>query len=66
MTSASFLNHRLAALSLLSGGYELDRKEAGFLGHVCVADLLSRRQMAWLQKLLARCGLPGLDEGGAR
>ena len=64
MTDATFPNHRLAALSLLSGHHALDRKEAGFLGHVCIADVLSQRQWAWLQKLLARCGLPDLIEGG--
>ncbi|PTS86170.1 MULTISPECIES: hypothetical protein [unclassified Caulobacter] len=63
---ATFPSHRLAALSLLSGDHALDRKEAGFLGHVCIANALSPRQWAWLQKLLARCGLPSLIEGGAQ
>ncbi len=66
MTSATLPNHRAAALALLSGAFGLDRKEAGFLGHVCVADALSPRQWAWLEKLLARCGLPGPDLGGAQ
>lgn len=65
MTERPFPNHRTAALALLSQCTELPHKAAGFLGHVCVAPILSDRQRAWLVKLLERYGLPPLAEGGA-
>ena len=66
MTSPVFDHHRKAALSLLNQCPNLSHKEAGFLGHVCVADVLSDRQRDWLAKLLERQGLPPLAEGGTR
>lgn len=65
MTERPFPNHRQAALTLLGERPGLSHKEAGFLGHVCVAPALSERQQAWLVKLLERNGLPPLAEGGA-
>lgn len=66
MTSPGFDHHRKAALALLNQCLKLSHKEAGFLGHVCVADALSERQHDWLSKLLERHGLPPFAEGGAR
>jgi len=56
--------HRQAALALLVANSSLSHKQAGFLGHVCVARELSRKQRAWLDKLLSRHGLPTLADGG--
>lgn len=66
MTKQPFNHHREAALALLNDCLTLAHKEAGFLGNVCVADVLSDRQHAWLAKLLVRHGLPSLSEGGAK
>ena len=66
MTKPPFDHHRQAALALLNQCANLTHKEAGFLGHVCVADVLSDRQRDWLAKLLERHGLPSLSEGGAK
>lgn len=57
-------NHRQAALALLNDCPGLSHKEAGFLGHVAVAPVLSAKQQDWLVKLLDRNGLPPLAEGG--
>ena len=65
MTERSFPHHRPAALALLSQCPDLPHKTAGFLGHVCVAPILSDRQRVWLVKLLDRAGLPPMTEGGA-
>ena len=51
------LEHRQAALRLLNDFKDLNHREAGFLGHVCVAGTLSERQAAWLDKILERRGL---------
>lgn len=55
-TEAAQLPHRLAALRLLAGavngGLILSHKEAGFLGHVCIADQLTDKQVNWLGVLL--------------
>lgn len=61
----SFPDHRAAALALLGQCEDLPHKTAGFLGHVCVAPILSDRQREWLVKLLDRAGLPQLADGGA-
>ena len=63
MTNLLFDHHRHAALALLSQCSNLSHKEAGFCGHVCVADALSDRQRDWLTKLLERQRLPSLAEG---
>ena len=63
MTRPPFDHHRQAALSLLNQCTNLTHKEAGFLGHVCVAEILSDLQRNWLSKLLKRHGLPHLSEG---
>ena len=65
MTEHAYPNHRTAALALLNERPDLPHKAAGFLGHVCVASILSDRQRDWLVKLLDRNGLPPLAEGGA-
>lgn len=65
MIERPFTHHRPAALALLSLCPDLPHKTAGFLGHVCVAVILSDRQRDWLMKLLERAGLPPLAEGGA-
>lgn len=66
MTNRPFNHHRQAALALLNQCLNLSHKEAGFCGHVCVADALSEKQRDWLAKLLERHGLPSLTEGGAQ
>jgi hypothetical protein len=66
MTNPSFEHHREAALALLNQCPKLSHKEAGFLGHVCVADALSDKQHDWLAKLLERHTLPPLAAGGAQ
>lgn len=55
--------HRKAALRLLNACRDLSHKEAGFLGHVCVAAVLSDKQRDWLDKLLVRKELPPLALG---
>ncbi len=66
MTSLPFNHHRQAALALLNQCPNLSHKEAGFCGHVCVADALSEKQRDWLAKLLERHGLLPLTKGGAK
>jgi len=66
MNEAPFPHHRTAALALLSQCPDLSHKAAGFLGHVCVAEVLSERQRDWLVKLLDRNELPPLADGGDR
>ena len=66
MTDVPFDHHRQAALSLLSQFMNLTHKEAGFLGNVCVAEVLSSLQRNWLSKLLDRYGLPHLSEGDSK
>src|SRR5215210_6148389 len=56
MTEPSFRHHRQAALALLVNCPGLPHKAAGFLGHVCIAPVLSTKQREWLMKLLARHG----------
>ena len=63
MIERPFTHHRAAALALLSASADLPHKTAGFLGHVCVASVLSEKQRDWLSKLLDRAGLPPLAEG---
>lgn len=58
-----FATPRQAALALLSRFPDLPHKTAGFLGHVCVADLLTDRQHDWLASILEKRGLPPLAEG---
>lgn len=58
-----FDTHRQAALSLLNSTDDLTHKQAGFLGHVCVAPVLSDRQRQGLAKLLERYGMPPLADG---
>ncbi|MEQ1498849.1 MAG: hypothetical protein ABL914_09310 [Novosphingobium sp.] len=65
MTERPFLHHRAAALALLSACPDLSHKAAGFLGHVCVAAVLSDKQRDWLATLLAKHGLPPLAGEGA-
>jgi hypothetical protein len=65
MTKRPFNRHRQAALALLNECVALSHKEAGFLGNVCVALILSNRQHDWLSKLLERNGLPPLAKGDA-
>jgi hypothetical protein len=64
MTNPPFNHHRQASLALLNQCPKLSHKEAGFLGHVCVADALSEKQNAWLAKLLDRHELPPMAVGG--
>lgn len=63
MTKSPFKTHRHAALALLTNEPDIPHKAAGFLGHVCVASMLSEKQRDWLVKLLARYGQPTLAEG---
>lgn len=46
--------HRAHALRLLNSCPDLAHREAGFLGHVAVADNLSPKQSDWLAKIMAR------------
>jgi hypothetical protein len=64
-TTTAFPHHRKAALALLNEVPGLSHKEAGFLGHVCVAPDLSDKQRGWLVKLLDRHDMPSLAEGAA-
>ena len=66
MTKAPFAHHRDAALALLTQHPDLPHKTAGFLGHVCVALVLTPAQREWLIKLLERHGLASLVAGGAK
>jgi hypothetical protein len=50
--------HRSAALRLLTACRNLSHKEAGFLGHVCVAPVVSDKQGDWLNRLLERHQMP--------
>lgn len=52
---------RQAALGVLSAG-NASRKEAGFLGQMCVADAPTERQLRWLNLILVRAGLPGIAD----
>lgn len=65
---ACFQNHRQAALALLTaavnGSLPMTHKEAGFLGNICVADVLTERQGQWLAALLDRA-YPASPETGA-
>lgn len=61
----SFTTHRTAALALLSAVKDLDRKEAQFLGTMCVESEPSERQSAWIHVLLRRHGLPPLNAGAS-
>ena len=60
-----FAHHRPAALALLNAYPTLSHKVAGFLGHVCVAPVLTDRQRDWLAKLLDQHGQPPMADGGA-
>ena len=66
MTDTLFNHHRQAALALLNNCATFSHKEAGFLGHICIAQSMSDRQRNWLSKLLERHGFPHLSEGGAK
>ena len=55
--------HRKAALRLLNERPSLTHKEAGFLGHVCIATAVTEKQRDWLDKLSVRNGmLPFAEE----
>ena len=61
-----FIDHRRAALALLTAGADLREKEGNFLGGIAYrADPMSEKQARWLGILLDRHGLPPLAEGGA-
>ena len=57
--------HRNAALRLLNECPSLSHKEAGFLGHVCVAAVVTEKQRDWLDKLSIRNGILPNAEGNA-
>lgn len=63
MTEQAFTHHRPAALALLQTFQNLSHKEAGFLGNLCVARVITDRQRDWLARLLKRNGLPPLVAG---
>ena len=58
-------SHRKAALRLLNERTSLSHKEAGFLGHVCVAPVVTEKQRDWLDKLSVRNGMFPYAEGDA-
>jgi hypothetical protein len=62
MSAPPFQHHRQAALALLNECPDIPHKPAGFLGHVCVAAVISDKQRDWLGTLLDRHGLPPLAE----
>lgn len=67
MTDRPFLDHRQAALALLTGNCRFSRTEGQFLGQIAVdASPLSIRQAEWLAKLLKRGDLPPLEERDLR
>ena len=60
---APFPSPRDAALALLNDNAPLTRKAGSFLGQVCVDPTpLSEAQQDWLDKLLAKRGLPPVRE----
>tara|TARA_R110002012_G_scaffold138444_5_gene293672 strand:- start:1718 stop:1945 length:228 start_codon:yes stop_codon:yes gene_type:complete len=61
-----FATPRQAALAVLTGFPDLPLKTAGFLGHICVADVLTDRQHKWLVSILEKRGLPPLAAGRAK
>ena len=66
MTDAPFVNHRVAALALLNGGYRLSKRAGQFLGQIAVdVTPLSEAQLGWLAKLLSRVHLPTFAGEGA-
>lgn len=66
MTEKPFIDHRQAALALLTGDHRLSRNAGRFLGQLAVDPApMSEAQADWLAKLLDRAGLPAVAEGGA-
>ncbi|MXO55567.1 hypothetical protein GRI36_01595 [Altererythrobacter gangjinensis] len=64
-TARQFDTHRDAALFLLNGGYLLTRKAGSFLGQLVVDQSeLTEKQADWLDKLLAKRGLPSVTRRG--
>lgn len=54
-----FLDHRAAALALLTSGADLRRNEGQFLGGLAFSyEPLSDKQRRWLDILLAKHALP--------
>lgn len=67
--TAPFTTNSAAAWAALdvarTGGVALTRKSAGFLGETAVDPTpLSPKQADWLGKLLAKAGLPPLQNDG--
>lgn len=62
----AFRSGREAALMLLASRPDLPRREAGFLGHMCVASCPSDKQWRWLTRLLRENGLPSIAVGGGQ
>ena len=64
--ASAFVDHRRAAMALLTKGVELKEKEGNFLGGIAYRpDPMSDKQANWLRILLERHGLPPLQDGGA-
>lgn len=60
-----YSSQRHAALALLNRGGSFTRKAAHFLGQLALdASPMTEAQSQWLDKLLARAGLPPFEEGG--
>ncbi len=61
-----FVNHREAAMAVITSGAALRPKEGQFLGGIAF-DLnpLTEKQDEWLRILLEKHGLPSLAERGA-
>lgn len=56
-----FFDHRQTALALLNGGFRLTRMSGRFLGQLAVdPSPLTDAQADWLDRLLAKHGLPSL------
>jgi hypothetical protein len=64
--SASFTDHRDAAMALITSGADLRPREGQFLGGLSFdANPLTEKQANWLRILLERHGLPPLEGGEA-
>lgn len=63
VVKGAFLDHRAAALALLTSGAALRKNEGQFLGGIAFSDdPLSEKQRRWLDILLARHALPPIAD----
>lgn len=56
-------NLRVTALAVLSSGERISRKAGSFLGQIVAEPLpLTESQATWFEQLVARAGLPPIEE----